>query len=132
MLFIFMGLELVDVPYPCVIATTVSPLIIFYHISRGGFPIIRHNEVRDITSLLTKVCTNVTLEPNLTGEGLNSISACTEPNARLSIAAQWYVGGHFKKTFFYVHVFNPFSKSNSSAPLPEDLSTTRERKEEEV
>ena len=32
----------------------------------GGFPAIRHNEVRDITaSLLTEVCHGVTIEPHL-------------------------------------------------------------------
>ena len=38
----------------------------------GGFPAIRHNEVRDITaSLLSEVCHGVTIEPHLqplTGE----------------------------------------------------------------
>ena len=32
----------------------------------GGFPIIRHNEVRDLTAtLLTEVCHNVATEPAL-------------------------------------------------------------------
>ena len=32
----------------------------------GGFPTIRHNEIRDLTaSLLTEVCSNVAIEPHL-------------------------------------------------------------------
>ena len=32
----------------------------------GGFPTIRHNEIRDLTaSLLTEVCHNVAAEPHL-------------------------------------------------------------------
>ena len=40
--------------------------------SKGGFPTIRHNEVRDLTAdLLTEVCYDVEVEPKLqelTGE----------------------------------------------------------------
>ena len=42
---------------------------------KGGFPSIRHNEVRDLTAiLLTEVCHNVSIEPDLqplTGEQLS-------------------------------------------------------------
>ena len=45
--------------------------------SYGGFPIIRHNEVRDlIATLLTEVCHNTTTKPSL-----QPISAETFPNA---------------------------------------------------
>ena len=38
-----------------------SPLIMQH---MGGFPTIRHNEIRDITaSLITEVCPNVAVEP---------------------------------------------------------------------
>ncbi len=34
--------------------------------SRGGFPSLRHNEVRDLTArLLTEVCNDVQIEPEL-------------------------------------------------------------------
>ena len=56
---------------------------------RGGFPSIRHNEVRDITAdLLSEVCHNVGLEPNLqnvTEEPLTHRSANREDGARLDI-----------------------------------------------
>ena len=33
---------------------------------KGGFPIIRHNEIRDLTAtLLTEVCSEVSIEPEL-------------------------------------------------------------------
>ena len=48
----------------------------------GSFPIIRHNEVRDLTAtLLTKVCHNVATKPSL-----QPISAETFPNATTNTA----------------------------------------------
>ena len=48
----------------------------------GEFPSIHHNEIRDITaSLLTEVCSNVAIEPQVqpfTGENLNFASANTD------------------------------------------------------
>ena len=48
----------------------------------GGFPAVRHNEVRDITAtLLTEVCHRVTTSPHLqplSGESLSHRSAITE------------------------------------------------------
>ena len=90
---------------------------------KGGFPTIRHNEIRDITSsLLSEVCSNVVIEPHLqplTGEQLTMRSANTDPNARLDIAANGVWGGCFEKTYFDVRVFNPFSKSNTETPVSE-------------
>ena len=49
----------------------------------GGFPTIRHNELRDITAtLLTEVCHNVTTEPTLqplSGETFDARSTNTMP-----------------------------------------------------
>ena len=56
----------------------------------GGFPSIRHNEIRDITtSLLSEVCHGVSTEPHLqplTGETMFHRSAITDKGARLDIA----------------------------------------------
>ena len=56
----------------------------------GGFPAVRHNEVRGITAtLLTEVCHGVTTEPDLqplSGESLSHRSAITEDGARLDVA----------------------------------------------
>ena len=72
----------------------------------GGFPTICHNEVHDITtSLLSEVCSNVTVEPllqPLIGEQLQIKSASADPNACLDLSANGVWGGHFEKTFFDV------------------------------
>ena len=64
--------------------------------SRGGFPTLRHNEVRDLTaSLLTEVCSNIALEPelqHLSGEVLHAeVHAVNRDNgARLDIAVDGF------------------------------------------
>ena len=60
----------------------------------GGFPTIRHNEIRDITAtLLTEVCSNVnteaTLQP-LSGEQMSNLSANTDDGARVDIRARGF------------------------------------------
>ena len=64
---------------------------------RGGFPSIRHNEIRDITAtLMSEVCHNVKIEPGLqpvTGEQFD----------QLDIVAQR------QSAFFDVRVFNPYA-----------------------
>ncbi len=56
---------------------------------RGGFPSIRHNEIRDVTAnLLTEVCHNVLVEPDLqplTGETLTYATSVSSEGARLDI-----------------------------------------------
>ena len=60
--------------------------------SRGGFPSIRHNEVRDITAdLLSQVCHNIGTEPSLQpvmDEQFTYRSAIREDGARLDVAAE--------------------------------------------
>ena len=84
---------------------------------KGGFPSIRHNEIRDITAtLLTEVCHNVSIEPNLqpiTTETMHLSSANTEDGARLDIAADGFWGCSSQRTFFDVRVFNPHAPSNN-------------------
>ena len=82
----------------------------------GGFPIVRHNEVRDLTAkLMSEVCHDVCIEPTLqpiTGEALSGASAITEDGARLDVAANGFWGGRFERAFFDVRVFNPHAPSN--------------------
>ena len=63
---------------------------------RGGFPSIRHNEIRDITAnLLTEVCNDVCVEPELhevTTEELSGRSAIMTEGARLDITANNFGG----------------------------------------
>ena len=84
----------------------------------GGFPTIRHNEIRDITaSLLTEVYKEVCVEPELqpvTSDQLNGASANRQDGARLDVSANGVWGGRFQKTFFDVRVFNPLAPSNQS------------------
>ena len=97
----------------------------------GGFPSIRHNEVRDVTaSMLSEVCHAVTIEPHLqplSGESLSHRSANTEDNARLDIAAYGFWGSRFERAFFDVRVFNPCARSNHQA----SLQSTYRRHEQE-
>ena len=75
----------------------------------GGFPSIRHNEVRDITAtLLFEACTNVEIEPHLqplTGEHFPLRTANSEQNARLDVVVNGVWGGRFERTFFDVRNF---------------------------
>ncbi len=84
--------------------------------AKGGFPTLRHNEIRDTTaSLLTEVCSEVCVEPNLqpvSPDQLNSASANSQDNARLDISANGVWGSRFQKTYFDVRVFNPLAPSN--------------------
>ena len=84
--------------------------------ARGGFPSIRHNEIRNLTAtLLTEVCHDVCIEPELqplSGEVLTGASANHQDGARLDIAANGVWGGTFERTYFDVRVFNPHAPSN--------------------
>ena len=83
----------------------------------GGFPTIWHNELRDVTaSLLTEVCHNVAIEPQLqplSGETLTLRSAITTDDARLDIRARgfWSVA---QDAYFDVH---PSAHSNSMGSI---------------
>ena len=65
--------------------------------AKGGFPSLRHNEIWDITaSLLTEVCSEVCVEPDLqpvTSDQLNGASANSQDSARLDVSANGVWGG---------------------------------------
>ncbi len=88
--------------------------------AKGGFPTLRHNEIRDTTaSLLTEVCSEVCVETNLqpvSADQLNGASANSQEGARLDISANGVWGGRFQKTYFNVRVFNPLAPSNRNQP----------------
>ena len=89
---------------------------------KGGFPSIRHNEIRDLTAnLLTEICHDVCIEPDLqpiTGEVLTCITSNTQDGARLDIAANGFWGGRFERAYFDVRVFNPHAPSNRQTRMP--------------
>ena len=84
--------------------------------AKGGFPIIRHNEIRDLTAtLLTEVCSEVSIEPELQPvmpQQLTGATANAQDGARLDISANGVWGGKYEKTYFDVRVFNPHAPSN--------------------
>ncbi len=88
---------------------------------KGGFPILRHNEIRDLTAtLLSEVCNDVRVEPELqriTEEQLAYATSNTQDGARLDISANGVWGGRFEKTYFDVRVFNPHAPSNKHNSL---------------
>ena len=88
---------------------------------KGGYPSIRHNELRDFTaSLLSETCHGVAVEPFLqpvTSESLNGASANRQEGARLDIVASGFWGSTFERAFFDVRVFNPFAPSNRHSSI---------------
>ena len=72
----------------------------------GGFPIIRHNELRDITaSLMMEVCHGVAVEPTLqtlSGEQMALCSAITTDDARVDIQVTGFWGDRKQRAFFDV------------------------------
>ena len=86
---------------------------------KGAMPSIRHNAIRDITAqLLTEVCPNVGVEPQLqplSGEKFPLRNTNIEDNARLNIRAQNFWDKSKRTTFFDVRVFNLHAPSNCSS-----------------
>ena len=66
--------------------------------AKGGFPSIRHNEIRDLTAtLLTEVCHDVCIEPGLQpvpSTALTGATANHQDGAQLDIAASGFWGGN--------------------------------------
>ena len=115
------GWSLSNTPLSCVCGNSFS---ISHALScpRGGFPAIRHNEIRDLTAqLLTEICNDVLVEPHLqpvpVGTSLAGASANMSEGARLDVAMNGFWGGRFDRTFVDVRVFNPHADSNKTSSL---------------
>ena len=96
----------------------------------GGFPTVRHNEVRDLTAeLLTEVCHSVAVEPTLlplSGEAFTGLSTNTSENARADVrAAGFWTRG--EDSYFDVKVFHADAPSYKSK-LPTSLFELHERR----
>jgi len=84
---------------------------------KGGFPSIRHNEIRDTTAnWLTEMCNDVCVELDLqplTGELMENAMVIVENRARLDIATNGFWGGSYERCYFDVRVMDPHVPSNN-------------------
>ena len=71
----------------------------------GGYPTIRHNELRNFTaSLLSEVCHDVSVEPHLQpliGEQFSLASANVEDGAHPDVAVKGFWGSRHQRAFRY-------------------------------
>ena len=101
-------------PSECVCGATFS---VDHSLScpNGGFPTLRHNELRDLTATFLKdICHNVCKEPSLqplSGESLSYKTACHQDGARLDVAADGFWGCPAQRVYFDVKVVNPLSQT---------------------
>lgn len=87
---------------------------------RGGYTIIRHNEIRDLFArTLDEICHDVQVEPKLQpvqGVQFNHRTTCTDEEARLDIKATGLWGNNFERHFFDVKIFNPMARTCPKNP----------------
>ena len=88
----------------------------------GGFPTIRHNEMRDFTATLymSEACHDVCDEPSLqalTTETFPHATSNSDDRARLDIRAQGFWGDRHRRAFFDVRVFYPNATSYRNLQL---------------
>ena len=80
---------------------------------------MRHNDLRDHTAaLMSTVCSDITTEPQLqplSGEQLSLLSANSDGNARLDVAATNFWSSNNQRSFFDIRVFNPLASSNRAS-----------------
>ena len=88
----------------------------------GGYPTLRHNELRDFTAnALSEVCSSVCVEPSLqtlSGETLIFSTAIAEDGACLDASAGGFWGGRHQRAYFDVKVFNPIAPSYHTTSVP--------------
>jgi len=114
------GWQLTHLPSNCVCGKHFTVEHAF-SCAQGGFPSLRHNDVRDITAnLLAEVCHNVAVEPDLqtlSGEQFQHRTTNTEDGARLDVRAQGFWGDKHQGAFFDIRVFNPYAPSNCKSTM---------------
>ena len=97
----------------------------------GGFPTVRHNEVRDMMAdLVTKVCSDVAVELLLapvTGEVFCAASTNTAPDARADIRARRF-WTRAQNAFFDIRVFHPDAESYRDRGIDQLLLQHESRK----
>ena len=108
------GWEMKNTPKncPCRATFTTSHAL---HCAKGGYTIMRHNEVRDLFgSLMAETCNDVQIEPllqPLDGETSPNRSTTTDSDSRLDIKASGFWGPRFSRTFSDVKIFNPLART---------------------
>ena len=82
-----------------------------FNCPHGGYPTIRHDGIKDITTnLMKEVCRHVAIEPTLqplSGENLIPASANRSNEARLDIKADGFWDCNYQSAYFDVRIFNP-------------------------
>ena len=108
-----------------------SLLNMLYPVIEEVFPTLRHNNIRDLTaSLLTEVCSNVSVEPELqelSGETLGR-SVNKESGARADIAVDGFWECGRARTFCDIRVFNPFAPSNKKTSIASSYRSQEKEK----
>ena len=102
---------------------------------RGGFPIICHNELRDLTAhLLTEVCHDVRTEPDLQplmGETFSHTSANSLDGTRLDIAVNGLWGVNLNgRTWMWdssIHLLHPILTQTSPSAIVSMRMKRRQR-----
>ena len=124
------GWQLIPLPGNCVYGKHFT-IEHAFSCSQGGFPSLRHNDVRDITAnLLSEVSHQVAVEPDiqaLSGKQFQHRTANTEDGARLDVRAQGFWGDKHQGAFFDIRVFNPYAPSNCKSTM-ESVYRIHERK----
>ena len=86
--------------------------------SKGAFPTIRHNRIRDVlANLLSDICPCVAVEPVLqpfSGEEFHLRSTIKEDHARLDVSAIEFWDKSKTTAYFDVKAFNNHASSNHS------------------
>ena len=97
--------------------------------SHGGFPALRHNDIRDITAkCLSEVCHNVAVEPELqplTGQRLQLRTANSEEGAQLDVSAQGFWGRGINVQFLMLGFLTHTHQAIASPPKPLCTEDTR-------
>ena len=87
---------------------------------KGVFPMIRHNEIRDITpKLMTEVCNDVRIEPELLPLSREKCCRARPLNVQdlISLPMACGVVRRYEKTFVDVRIFNPLAPTHKSQPI---------------
>jgi len=84
---------------------------------KGEVPSLCHNDIRDLTaSLLTEVCTQVIVEPELqpvsNPDEFSLATSNTQEYARLDVAMNGFWGSQSERCFVDGRIFNPYAASN--------------------